>query len=129
MYVQSGCNSEAVEGERSLADLFIHEGRTDEAIAALHQLLALAPEDVPAHYALAKQLTALGEYGQAARLYGRLIRLDPKNDRLTVMKSEMERMAVEREEGSGKAPDAGRDTNKKALVSGALGGRGSRNKK
>jgi tetratricopeptide (TPR) repeat protein len=129
MYVQSGCNSEAVEGERSLADLFIHEGRTDEAIAALHQLLALAPEDVPAHYALAKQLTALGEYGQAARLYGRLIRLDPKNDRLTVMKSEMERMAVEREESNGKAPDAGRDTNKKALVSGALGGRGSRNKK
>ncbi len=129
MYVQSGCNAEAVEGERSLADLFIHEGRTEEAIAALHQLLALAPEDVPAHYTLAKQLTALGEYGQAARLYGRLIRLDPKNDRLTVMKSEMERMSRERESDSGKLPSAARDAAKDAIVSGALGGRGSRSKK
>lgn len=129
MYVQSGCNKEAVEGERSLADLFIHEGRTEEAIAALHQLLALAPEDVPAHYMLAKQLTALGEYGQAARLYGRLIRLDPKNDRLAVMKSEMERMAREREVGSGKGSSAARDATKNAIVSGALGGRGARNKK
>jgi len=38
----------------------------DDAIAALHQLLALAPEDVQGLYALAKQLTAIGEYGQAA---------------------------------------------------------------
>lgn len=107
MYVQSGKIKEAVEGERAMADLFIHEGRTEEAIAALHQLLALAPEDVPGHYSLAKQLTALGEYGQAARLYGRLLRLDPDNDRLSVMKSEMERMGREKDGASGALNSAG----------------------
>ncbi len=101
MYVQSGKIKEAVEGERSLATLFVQEGRTEEAIAALHQLLALAPEDVPGHHLLAKQLTALGEYGQAARLYGRLLRLEPDNDRLPLLQSEMLRMAREKD---GEAP-------------------------
>jgi tetratricopeptide (TPR) repeat protein len=100
MYVQSGKVKEAIEGERSLADVFIQEGRTEEAIAALHQLLALAPEDVPAHHLLAKQLTAMGEYGQAARLYGRLLRLEPNNDRLPILQSEMLRMAREKETDS-----------------------------
>jgi cytochrome c-type biogenesis protein CcmH/NrfG len=96
MYVQSGKLQDAVEGERSLAELFVQEGRTEEAIAALHQLLALSPEDVPGHHLLARQLTALGEYGQAARLYGRLLRLEPDNDRIPVLQSEMLRMAKEK---------------------------------
>lgn len=127
MYVQSGKLKEAVEGERALAELFIHEGRTEEAIAALHQLLALAPQDVPGHFSLAKQLTALGEYGQAARLYGRLVRLDPDNDRHATMKSEMERMAREKD-GSG-ALGSGKLTETKKVVSGVSGGRTARNKK
>ena len=98
MYVQSGKLKDAVEGERSLADLFIQEGRIEEAIAALHQLLALAPEDVEGHHLLARQLTALGEYGQAARLYGRLLRLEPDNDRIPVLQNEMLRMAREKGE-------------------------------
>jgi tetratricopeptide (TPR) repeat protein len=97
MYIQSGKMKEAIASERSLADLFIQEGRTEEAIAALHQLLALSPEDVAGHYALAKQLTSIGEYGQASRLYGRLIRLNPDDDRLSTMQSEMQRMAEEAE--------------------------------
>jgi tetratricopeptide (TPR) repeat protein len=136
MYVQSGKLKEAVEGERALAELFIHEGRTEEAIAALHQLLALSPEDVQGHYTLAKQLTALGEYGQAARLYGRLIRLDPDNDRLPVMKSEMERMAREKDGNSGglsgpigTGPMGTGPMDKQKAVSGVAGGRGARNKK
>ncbi len=137
MYVQSGMLKEAVEGERSLAELFIHEGRTEEAIAALHQLLALAPQDVPGHYSLAKQLTALGEYGQAARLYGRLLRLDPDNDRLSVMKSEMERMAREKDGGITAGLNSGglgtppppKQSEAKKAVSGVAGGRGARSKK
>jgi tetratricopeptide (TPR) repeat protein len=113
MYVQSGKIKEAVEGERSLAEVFIQEGRTEEAIAALHQLLALAPEDIPGHHLLAKQLTALGEYGQAARLYGRLLRLEPNNDRLPVLQSEMQRMAREKEDETttrNTGPMGGRNT-------------------
>jgi tetratricopeptide (TPR) repeat protein len=132
MYVQSGKLKEAVEGERALAELFIHEGRTEEAIAALHQLLALAPEDVPGHFTLAKQLTALGEYGQAARLYGRLVRLDPDNDRHVTMKSEMERMARENEGGRNTDPLAGTTpvmSEAKTVGSGVAGGRAARSKK
>ncbi|MBF6613938.1 MAG: tetratricopeptide repeat protein [Chloroflexi bacterium] len=102
MYVQSGKVGDAVAAERSLAEMSAQEGRTEEAIGALHQLLALAPEDVPAHHMLAKQLTAMGEYGQAARLYGRLLRLDPDNDRVPTLQSEMLRMAKEAKQEEGK---------------------------
>jgi tetratricopeptide (TPR) repeat protein len=104
MYIQAGKIDEAVASERALAELFIQEGRAEDAIAALHQLLALAPEDVQGHYTLAKQLTAIGEYGQAARLYGRLLRLDPENDRLPALQTEMQRLEDEKEtEVAGKA--------------------------
>jgi tetratricopeptide (TPR) repeat protein len=101
MYIQSGKISDAVASERSLSELFIQDGQVEGAIAALHQLLALAPEDVPAHQSLAQQLVSLGEYGQAARLYGRLTRLDPSNSRHAVMQTEMQRMAKEAEEQTG----------------------------
>ena len=95
MYIQSGMIKEAIASERSLADLFIQEGRTEDAIAALHQLIALSPDDVDGLYLLAKQLTSIGEYGQAARLYGRLARLRPDNDQYPVLQSEMQRLADE----------------------------------
>ena len=97
MYIQSGKIPDAINCERALAELFIQEGRTEEAIAALHQLLALAPEDIQGHFLLAKQLTAMEEYGQAARLYGRLLRLDPDDDRIPVLQTEMQRLADEKE--------------------------------
>jgi tetratricopeptide (TPR) repeat protein len=98
MLVQSGRITEAIAAERNLAELFIHEGRSEEAIGALHQLLALSPEDVQGHHMLAKELTVIGEYGQAARLYGRLLRLEPDNDRIPILQSEMLRMAREQGE-------------------------------
>src|SRR5207244_11840530 len=93
MYIQSGRLTDAVASERALADLFIQEGRTEEAIAALHQLLALSPENVPGLYLLAKQLTAMGEYGQAASLYGRLLRHDPDTDPHPTTPTELPRCA------------------------------------
>ncbi len=100
MFVQSGKIQEAVQGERALADLFIGDGYTEESISALHQLLALSSEDVPAHHKLAQQLMALGRYGEAARLYGRLLRLEPDNNRNETMQTEMLRMAKEAQSGS-----------------------------
>ena len=98
MYIQSGKISDAVASERSLSEIFMQDGQVEGAIAALHQLLALSPEDIPAHQALAQQLMSLGEYGQAARLYGRLVRLDPSTPRHAIMQTEMQRMAKEVEE-------------------------------
>jgi|GEM_PF-983934 len=114
MYIQSGKIKEAVASERSLSEIFIQDGQIDGAIAALHQLLALAPEDVPAHHSLAQQLMSLGEYGQAARLFGRLVRLEPDNARNEIMQTEMQRMAkevsreIEVESAPKKAVSAGR---------------------
>ena len=102
IYIQSGKIAEAVESERSMAELFSHEGQTEGAIAALHQLIALSPDDVPALHMLAQELISIGEYGQAARLYARLLRLDPTNDRIPIQHSEMLRMAREAEENSDK---------------------------
>jgi len=95
MCIQAGKVTQAVEGQRAMAKLFIKEGQTEEAIAALHQLIALSPEDVPALHMLAQQLVALSEYGQAARLYGRLHRLEPENELWSIQQSEMQRMAKE----------------------------------
>jgi tetratricopeptide (TPR) repeat protein len=95
MYIMSGKTADAVEAERGLADIYIGDGQVEGAIAALHQLLALAPEDVKAHHSLAQQLVSIGEYGQAARLYGRLVRLEPENDRNPILQEEMQRMARE----------------------------------
>jgi tetratricopeptide (TPR) repeat protein len=95
MYIQSGMIKEAIASERSLADLFVQEGRTEDAIAALHQLIALSPDNGDGLLLLAKQLTSIGEYGQAARLYGRLARLQPDNDQYPLLQSEMQRLADE----------------------------------
>jgi tetratricopeptide (TPR) repeat protein len=95
MYIQSGKIEDAIASERSLAEFYVREGQAEGAIAALHQLLALSPEDVPAHHMLAKQLTSLEKYGEAARLYGRLVRLEPDNDRVSILHTEMLRMAKE----------------------------------
>jgi tetratricopeptide (TPR) repeat protein len=95
MYIMSGKTADAVEAERGLADIHIQDGQVEGAIAALHQLLALAPEDIKAHHSLAQQLVSIGEYGQAARLYGRLARLEPENDRNPILQEEMQRMARE----------------------------------
>jgi tetratricopeptide (TPR) repeat protein len=129
LYILAGKLQEAIEAERTLAEYFIKEGQTDGAIAALHQLLALSPEDVPAHHMLAQQLISLGEYGQAARLYGRLMRLDPDDERVPIMHSEMLRMAKEAAEGSegsddpapktqGSKSDTSRPKLKRAFVQG-----------
>jgi len=57
---------------------------------------------------------SLGEYGQAARLFGRLVRLEPDNTRNEIMQTEMQRMAkevsreIEVESAPKKAVGAGR---------------------
>ncbi|MFL5735522.1 MAG: tetratricopeptide repeat protein [Chloroflexia bacterium] len=115
MYIQSGMMKEAIASERSLADLFIQEGRTEDAIAALHQLIALSPDDMDALHILAKQLTAISEYGQAARLYGRLARLQPDNDHYPVLQTEMQRLADE-EAAAKKASNASKKQAKQAAA-------------
>jgi len=124
MYIQVGRIGEAVECERSMAEFYSAEGRTEGAIAALHQLLALAPDDVRALHTLAQELISLEEYGQAARLYARLLRLEPENDRVPILHTEMLRMAREAEE-SGKVDAAKQKKELKAATANASSSAGA----
>lgn len=116
MYIMTGKVKEAVASERALAELFVQEGRTEEAIAALHQLIALSPDDQPGLLLLAKQLTSIGEYGQAARLYGRLSRMEPDNEDLQIRQIEMQKLADQAEEAK-KEAKAARRAAKEAVAS------------
>jgi cytochrome c-type biogenesis protein CcmH/NrfG len=65
------------------------------AEAALHQLIALAPQDPEGYYMLAELLGSQRKYDQAARLYGRLRRLQPDKTDLPGLQAEMQRLADE----------------------------------
>ncbi len=96
LYITSGQIAAAVSEQKVLADLFLKQKRSKEAIAALHELIALAPSDPEPYYALAEVLAAQDEFGQAARLYGRLRRLEPAKDaQLAALQTEMQRRAKE----------------------------------
>ncbi len=62
---------------------------------------------------LAQELISLGEYGQAARLFARLLRLEPENDRNSIMHTEMLRMAREAEESKKAVSNAGVSSEKR----------------
>jgi len=48
-----------------------------ETIAALHQVIVLDPRDAESYGLLGEALASVGEYGQAERVYRRLVRLTP----------------------------------------------------
>ena len=93
LYIQTGRLADAAHEQKDLAEICLAQGMVQPAIAALHQLIALAPQDPYGYYALAEVLASGGEYGQAARLYNRLRRLEPDNPKLGPLQAEMQRLA------------------------------------
>ncbi|HUS15274.1 MAG TPA: tetratricopeptide repeat protein, partial [Chloroflexia bacterium] len=106
LYITTGKISEATREQKKIAEIYLQQKRSKDAIAALHELIALAPSDTESYYALAEVLADQREYGQAARLYGRLRRLEPaKDQQLAVLQADMQRRAQEHAGGS--RPDPG----------------------
>ena len=75
--LQHGQVEQAVEQAWALANMHIAASNHRDAIAALHQVIGLAPSDTKAHHRLGEALAAIGEYAQAERVYQRLMRDDP----------------------------------------------------
>ena len=59
----------------------------DEAVAALHQIIALTPADPDAYHKLGEVLASMGEYTQAERVYRRLAQLTPDDPVLAAKQS------------------------------------------
>jgi tetratricopeptide (TPR) repeat protein len=76
-YLQLHRTAEAAEHQRAIVDISLREGRRHEAIAALHQVIGLTPDDTSAYYQLGDLLSSVGEYGQAERVYRRILALQP----------------------------------------------------
>ncbi len=76
-YLQMGRLTEAAEHQRAVVDIALKNDHKHEAIAALHQVIGLTPDDTSAYYQLAELLGAMGEYHQAERVYRRLVLMNP----------------------------------------------------
>jgi len=93
--LMAGRVKEAVEEQRMIAQICLQSDNTQEAIAALHQVIGLAPEDTRAYFQLASVLSSINEYGQAYRLYQRILRLEPDNQKARSLLEQAQKKAVE----------------------------------
>lgn len=76
-YLQTGSVDRATTQLREVVRIALEQDDRDEAVAALHQIIALAPHDPGAYHRLGEVLTSLGEYSQAERVYRRLATIVP----------------------------------------------------
>jgi tetratricopeptide (TPR) repeat protein len=77
LYLQAGLLDRAVTQTWELASMYITEDNHRDAIAALHQIIGLAPDDARAYHRLGEALAAIGDYAQAEKVYERLARHAP----------------------------------------------------
>ena len=104
LHIQAGRLGDAVKEQKAIARICMQQGNLQEAEAALHQVIGLAPEDTEAYYALGKLLTVKQEFGQAAKLYARLTRLNPADHQVPILQAEMTRRAAEKRAAQGGQP-------------------------
>ncbi len=99
LHILAGRLADALEEQRNIARIALRRKDTETSIAALHQVLALSASDRWALRQLADLLAAVGEHGQALRLYRRLAKLEPDD-------AEVAKLLAEEEKLSGAQPEA-----------------------
>jgi tetratricopeptide (TPR) repeat protein len=77
LYLQMGRINEAAAHQRAVVDISLRQDRKHEAIAALHQVIGLTPDDMSAYYQLGELLASIGEYLQAEKVYRRVVSMNP----------------------------------------------------
>jgi tetratricopeptide (TPR) repeat protein len=94
-HLMAGNVKDAIEEQRAIAQICLQSNNTQEAIAALHQVIGLAPEDSRAYFQLASVLSSVNEHGQAYRLYQRILRLEPDNQKAKSLLEQAQKKAME----------------------------------
>ena len=93
-YLQTGSIDSAAEHLREVVRIALSVDDRDEAVAALHQIIALAPKDPGSYHKLGEVLTSLGEYTQAERVYRRLASMTPHDPVLQAKQSALAVLAA-----------------------------------
>ena len=78
-FIQIGQRDHAKAQLREIARLAIARNEPENALAALHQVVALDPQDPEGYHRLGELLVSLGEIEQAERVYRRLLALTPND--------------------------------------------------
>jgi tetratricopeptide (TPR) repeat protein len=71
-FLESGRVELAVKQLWDIVTISIGRNDSDASVAALHQIIALSPNDTTAFHRLGEILASIGEYAQAERVYRRL---------------------------------------------------------
>lgn len=93
-YIMSGAVDKATEQLREVVRIALQAQDPDEAVAALHQIIGLAPAEASAYHKLGEVLTSLGEYAQAERVYRRLAAFTPDDPVLIAKQSALSALAA-----------------------------------
>ncbi len=96
LYIMTGRFKDAGNEQRTIATICLQNNQIQEAIAALHQVISLSPEDTRAYFQLAEVLTTAGEFGQAYKLYIRILRLESDNEKAARLRDEVKRKGIEK---------------------------------
>jgi tetratricopeptide (TPR) repeat protein len=93
-YIMKGEVDRATQQLREIVRIALGADDPDEAVAALHQIIGLAPTDASAYHQLGEVLTSLGEYAQAERVYRRLAAFTPDDPVLVAKQSALAALAA-----------------------------------
>ena len=93
-YIMTGAVEKATAQLREVVRIALQAQDPDEAVAALHQIIGLAPAEGSAYHKLGEVLTSLGEYAQAERVYRRLAAFTPDDPVLKAKQSALAALAA-----------------------------------
>ncbi|HEY0737586.1 MAG TPA: tetratricopeptide repeat protein [Herpetosiphonaceae bacterium] len=99
LHILAGRRDAAIAEQRRIARICTDQKNYTEAISCFHQIIALDPADGDAYESLGDLLMRQHEYEQAVRLYKRLSRLRPNDERVEALQSAAERMLVQSQAG------------------------------
>lgn len=94
-YLQTGAVEPAARHLWEVVRIATRAQDPDEAVAALHQIIALTPSDPGAYHKLGEVLSSMGEYAQAERVYRRLGQMAPDDPVLAAKQSALAALAAQ----------------------------------